>query len=314
MHLEERWRTTIRGHMVRSILSDGPSDSLMVGDGWGISFSSLRLHRMDLGSGALLAEVRTRHQPVSALLRLGDHVYAGTDTRLFEMDPVDLSVVRQWDRGLVRFSKALAAAGDKIVAANWLAPTVGVFDRHTGRTRRLRVGRQPLIVEHEGEVKIVAGFDGGMWTLDVDRCRLTDMVPLPPVSRACSGRDIWAVLAGPVRGAAEGSPSRGDTNALVRIAGDRWQVELDEICIAIACDEAANVVWCVLGTGDRLQAISQRSGRVVHEIRVEPWARFAHVDPVTRVAMTTEDRHPDDARPGDAAADLICYDLPLLQG
>src|SRR5437762_9413497 len=117
------------------MLVDKRSGSVFVGDGWGVAFAALRLRRLDLLTGADLAQVRTRHQPTNALAVHAGRLYAATDSRLFELDPLQLAPQRQWERGLLRYTTQLVPDGQLLVAANWLKPSVGVFDPDGGRMR-----------------------------------------------------------------------------------------------------------------------------------------------------------------------------------
>jgi hypothetical protein len=217
--LTERWRAPVPGIVAITVLSDTASGSVFASDGWGVSYAALRLHRFDLETGAHLAELRTRHQAVSAMLVDRNVLYAATDSRLFELSPTDLSVSRQWDRGLVRYTQQLVPAGSKLVTANWLKPTIGLFDPETGLTRGLRAGLQPLLVRQGEAVKVIAGFDGRMWTLDTTEQRLVDVQTIPPVARAAAGREIWGVLAGSPEGG-QGNPpvwTKPPGNRLLRL-------------------------------------------------------------------------------------------------
>ena len=277
-----------------------------------MAYAALRLHRLDLNTGAHLADVRTRHQMVTGTTVASGRLYAATESRLFELSPADLTITRQWERGLISNSTQLVAADAALVMANWRMATIGLFDIDTGRTRRLRTGLQPLITRFAGEIKVVAGFDGKMWTLDVERARLRNPASIPPVTAVATGEHLWAVLAGPPEGG-QGQPpawfKRG-SNHIVRLSGDAWTAHLVGNCSALVCDDANGVLWCTLDRGKTLQAVSQLSGRMLRSFDLGDRRRFVHVDVTANVVFTLERSSVRDAGGNTAkASTLVCYSL-----
>src|ERR1700683_1154501 len=101
--LPERWRRTIPGERDHRFFADQRSRALYVGDG-GLMPAALRLRRLDVDTGAELASTRTRGQLVFGMAFRGDRLFAASNSRLFELDSTGLSVIRQWDKRLVRWS------------------------------------------------------------------------------------------------------------------------------------------------------------------------------------------------------------------
>ena len=303
--LAQLWRSTVPGVMGNAIECDPASHSIFVADGWGIAYAALRLHRLDIRTGEHLADFRTRHQAVSGMILGGSYLYVATDARLFELRPADLSVVRQWERGLVRNTMHMLLAGSSVVMANWRSPTIGLLDLDSGRTRRVRVGLQPHLVRFGNVIRVIAGFDGGMWILDTERARMTDPSPTPPVTAIAAGAHLWGVVAGRAEGG-QGQPpvwvKRG-SNRLTRLTGDPWAAQLAGECSALISDDAQGVLWCVIKNGAELVELSQTSGKVVASFGAGAGARFAHVDAAARVALTMTHNT-------STAATLVCYALP----
>ena len=274
--LSERWRAEIPGELPSALLVDPAGEAVFIGDGWSVPFAAVRLHRLDLHTGNHLADVRTRHQTTGALALDHGNLYAATDSRLFELDPVSLAIRRQWDRGLVRYTTQLLPHDGLLVAANWLRPSIGIFDPDTGRTRLVRAGGQPLLLLHDGQVKVISGFEGGLGILDVQRARLQHEQATVPIAKVAVGDQIWAVAAGPPRGG-QGDPpvwTRHGSNVLLRLTGLPLSVALPGDCDVIDCDDQRQVVWCLTG-GPRhdLIAVSQGKGAVI--ARFNPPAGFA---------------------------------------
>lgn len=224
----------------------------------------------------------------------GDLLVA-TDSRLFQIRVSDFGVVRQWDKGLVRYAMQLIPAGDRLVAANWLAPSVGILNLDTGRTRRLTVGRQPLLFRVGDEVKVIAGFDGGMSTLDLDRAQLTRSQKTVPLASVAVGEHVWATLAGRREGG-QGQPpvwTKRGTAVITRLTGDRWTASTGRPVTGLVCDDRRGVLWCITGVRPyTLEAISQRTGRVLASFTPPAGGiGFCHVDSAAGIALRADSHH-----------------------
>lgn len=288
MRLTEIWRATVPGHTAHAILADGGSKSLFVGDGWGVPYTARRLHRFDPETGEQLAEVRTRQQQVCSLAVHDDHLFAATSSRLLKLRTADLAVVGHWEKVLPSDSQQLVAEGRFLVGANWRKPTVGVFDLRSGRSTRLAVGLQPLVVRHRGAVKVVEGFDGGIRTLDLDRARLLGAEASEPVAAAAAGSELWAIAArgGPYQ---PGSWGKSGASRLLRLTGAAWAADLPEPASALVCDDQEGLVWCVCGQArDRLVLVSQDDGKLVGSYPAGDGRAWAYLDPVTGVVVASE--------------------------
>lgn len=313
MRLSERWRTTVPGFSAHCLRCDSAKRALLIGDGWGAAYASLALRMIDLNTGRDLQRCRTRYQQVSAIMLAGDRIYAATESRLFELD-LELSVLRQWERNLVRNTMQLVPTGDQLVAANWLMESIGIFDLRTGRVRRVRAGRQPLVFPHRGEVMVLAGFDGGLYILDCDRHRLTTCASTPPISAVAAGEEIWAVLAGPVEPDHPTVPTRRGSERLLKVGDRGWTARLPDRCSAISCDDEAGTIWCLLGglgnRGGSLVQLSQADGRLLAMYSPPDNCAFVHVDPPAGVAFAVEGHTAVRAgRIVSATATLVCLEL-----
>lgn len=288
LSIEEKWAVTVPGHRGNRVLCDPASQAVYVGDGWGVPYAALRLHRLELSTGRPVADIRTRHQAVSALALHGDHLWAATDSRLFQLACEDLSVISQWDKGLVRYCMTLMPYGGAFLMANWRAASVGCFEPSTARTTRLKVGLQPLIVQHGSQMKAIAGFDGGISTLVLDPPKLTASLPTPPVANAAGGAHVWATLAGPPEGG-QGEPpvwTRGPTSTVVRLTGDPMTVALPGAVRELVADEDRGLLWCLNEEG--IATVDQHTGRLAGHVSLPGRIRVAHVDPQANLAFTLE--------------------------
>jgi hypothetical protein len=305
--------------------------------------AALRLRRLDVDTGAELALTRTRGQLVFGMAFRGDRLFAASNSRLFELDSTGLSVIRQWDKRLVRWSTQVVVCDEVIVEAGWYAPYIGIVDLATGAVRRVKVGKQPLLFTHNGEVLVAAGFHGGVSTLDVEHASLHNLVKTFPMTAIAVGKEVWAVTgAQPQPPNIVGAPPeyepplfRRGSDTITRLTGAPWSTRLDADCRRIWCDDARRVLWCLLedqrphAAARRVSAISQVDGAVLTEFEIEPssveddWRKFGptsivHLDPVLGIVLTSETysrtltQTPWIPAVIGGEATLACYALPSV--
>ena len=344
-HLDLRWSITIPSYDGHVFHGDVTTGSVFMSDGF-VTPASHRIRRFDAATGKELASVRTRHQMGFGMATLNGHLFATTDSRLFELDAETLVVVREWGKGLVRYANQIVVTESHVVQANWLKPTIAVIARGSDVIRRIKVGPQPVIVGHDSGVLAIAGFDGGAGALDLNRMTLMNARPMQPVVLAAGGRDVWAVIGGapeppavsPREVAESLPPIRRGTNTLVRLTGDAQSVELPGVCKRVWVDDARGVVWCV-GVGAnpifsiRAWAVNQQTSHLVAAFESEtnaslPWqdpelhmvARaIVHIDPALNVVLIRQLHSRTHVEPHVGAqlvtastSTLSCYELPPI--
>jgi hypothetical protein len=273
----------------------------------------------------------------------GDRLFAASNSRLFEFDSTALTVIRQWDKRLVRWSTQLVVSDEVVVEAGWYAPYIGIVDLATGGVRRVKVGKQPLLFTHNGEVQVAAGFHGGISTLDVEHASLHKLAKTFPMTAIAVGKEVWAVTgAQPQPPNIVGAPPeyepplfRRGSDTITRLTGEPWSTRLDADCRRIWCDDVRGVLWCLLEdqrphtAARRVSAVSQLDGAVLTEFGIEPssvdddWRRFgpvgiAHLDPALGIVLTAEtySRTLIQSKWGSGViggeATLACYSLPSV--
>lgn len=284
--LDEAWRATVPGDGHHAIGSDAATGSVVVGDGWGVAYAALRLHRLDLATGRETASVRTRHQGVGGVAFADGDVLAATDKRLLRLRAADLSVVQEWDEGVVRDVAHVVPWGGRVVMAGWLRPTVGVLDPATGTVKRVKAGDQPVLVAGD-ELYALAGLHGGLSTLDVAAGKLSRRADTPPVTAAAWCDGLWAVEGGRLDGG-QGDPAawwRAAT-ATVRCLDGEARVKLGDECRALFPDRARRLLWCVTAEdGARLECIDTAAGAAVGCFAASDGGSFRHVDPEAGLAF-----------------------------
>jgi hypothetical protein len=339
--LDRRWAVSIPGRQVHAFAGDTATNSLIIGDNWGVPYGALRIHRLDAATGSETAAILTRHQPVNGLLALNGRLLAATDSRLFDLTLPGLAVTKFWERRLVRYSQQLELDGGYVVQANWIRPYIGVLDTATGAVRRMKAGPQPLLFHYQGKVRALSALDGGMASVDTVSATLVDRVAVPPVSAIAAGREIWVVVAGQAQ-SPEVYPKpppvplpqfRRATHEVVRLTGEAVSFTLDGPCRRLWCDDARDLLWCFLegershGASTRLCAIRQATGEVVARYETETAAtslerdpelgsvpvQLAYLDVGLGIVVTTQ--HESSRRRGNTVVSdtstLTCYSLPL---
>ena len=287
--LVEVWRSTVPGTRAHAVATDSASDCLLIADGWGVSFAALRLHRLSLSTGAETTSIRTRHQAVGALGIADERVFVATSKRLLQLGLEDLSIVAEWDRGLIANTQKMVLAAARVVMANWRAPTIGVFDPSTGVTKRVRVGSQPLLIPTPEGVLVAAGFDGVLSTLDTSTGRLAETRPsIPMTSALAMGLDVWCVPAVPASGG-DGDPSvwvKHGSDRLVRIVGAPATGLLSGRARRLFADVARHVLWCITGdSADHLDEVDSDTGQIIATFSSAAQSWFCHVDPRAGMAF-----------------------------
>jgi hypothetical protein len=305
--IEELWRATVPGITGHNILVDPDSRSVYVSDGWGVPFPSLKLHRLSLSGGDEQVSTGTRSQGVGALATADKRLWASTDRRLFALDPYSLDVLDQWDKRLIPYTQSIVPTAGRLVMANWHASTVGLFDPQDGSTRRIKVGAQPVIVPDGDQVRLIAGFDGGMATLGPEG-ELIDKSPTPPLTSAVAmpGGTVWAVLAGQAEGG-QGEPpvwERSGTNQVVRLGPDQLVLGMAAKCLGLVADRARSLLWCIEPAG--LELVDAARGQVVGRYGT-PGGRVQQVSPEAGMAFAV---HPAPPQARERSADRIASRLP----
>lgn len=306
--LREAWRTTVPGGHAQIIATDVASDSLMISDGWGVPFAALRLHLLSVRTGEERGSVRTRHQAVGAIAVVAEFTWVATSTRLLQARTGDLSIVSEWERGLIAHAHSLVSAAEgRLVMSNWLAPTIGVFEPATGTTSRRKAGAQPVVFRDGDDCLVGSGFGTGLKRLDPTSAHLTTShEAAPSITAGASIDGIWGVIAGPPVGG-EGSPpvwTKAGTSGLRRITAESVSVDLSGGCLALFPDVNRHHLWCLTGeTASRLERIDTSTGLHAGIFAAQVGHRLRHVEPAAGMAFALQSN-------ADGTSALIAYILP----
>jgi hypothetical protein len=132
-----KWTLRAPGWTADTIGFDDRSASLLIADGWGVTFSALEVRRVDARSGRVLGSVRTRTS-IRAFGRAiaGDDVFFVGDKKLFLHDATTLERRSVYDHRVPRYCNAICDLGDGTVAL--AAPNALVeYDCRVGAARRV---------------------------------------------------------------------------------------------------------------------------------------------------------------------------------
>ena len=142
---------------------DPYTNSLLVPDGWGTPFSSIRLRRLDLATGQELASVRTGTGVRCIAFDAEEKtLVAATDSRLMLLDRFTLVPVREWREKVPRYSDYIVWRNDQVLLKNWGASSLARFDLNSSRVSRLTTGSCVGMLEapDSDHVVVLCGKEG----------------------------------------------------------------------------------------------------------------------------------------------------------
>ena len=196
---ERLWEQVVPGSMMVGVWIDPSTESVYVSDGWGVTYSSLRFHRLDLATGAETASIRTGTTIRCFTFDSTGDIIGATDSKVFRLDPRTLKERKRWDTRIPRYTSTMALVGDQLVAANSIDPKVSFVDLTTGKVRRCPAPAQPWILSRNDTVLIVGGSEaGGVVRVDAVAGTVTRVADTPPALGAWLSAhtgDLW-LLAG----------------------------------------------------------------------------------------------------------------------
>ncbi|MBB2924056.1 hypothetical protein [Cellulomonas cellasea] len=314
--LSELWRAQVPGQTALTLAVDAPSGSVFVSDGWGVTYASLGVHRLDLRTGARLASARTAQRAVGALRVAHGALWVATDRRLVRLTLAGLEETARWD-GLVGHPQQLVVHGAQAVLAGGLAPTISVLDTATGSVRRRRAGAQPVLGGAPDGVRVVSAVHGSRWRVDAVEGRLVTEPGGPPLTALCSadalagsvhvpagsahaspgptstaagatGAVLWGVAAGRERTDRQGGEPlvrRDPGRELVAWHDERHRIALGAAGAALFAGTAGGL-WVLTGVdGQTLQHVDTSAGSVGARYRAPGDAALRHVDATAGVAL-----------------------------
>lgn len=252
--MDFRWKAWIPGDFPKLLGLDPAGSALYVTDGWGVAFPAIRLRRLDLHSGALLAEARLGNAARCTAVAHDELLFAATDTRLFALDPATLQVINRWDRQVPRYTDAMVCLDRMVLMRNAHRSSVAVFDLDAGLVGRRRVGTGSWLFARPavGDVVICCGDEGTVWSFQPADGALTRLARTPAFQGAAldpaAGR-LWLSLGSDTVTASE-RVDRGDPTMLLAYCdlqdpGWREQYQLDFLFRDIKLNHTATELWAV---------------------------------------------------------------------
>lgn len=206
MELCKRWaarmKNNISGGGVMVPVTDPFDPSVLyVSDGWGSSYSSIRLRKLSVETGEELANVLTR-DCVRCIHVEEDRLFAVLNKRLLELDRSDLRMRRAYEKGVPQYMDYAGFNGeDKLLLMNWNGGFLNVFDLNTEKTRKKKVDTCCGIwKEDESSFLVLNGDTILCYDLAGNKLiKLTDSEPFSKCMLGPSGR-LYLLCKGPVEG------------------------------------------------------------------------------------------------------------------
>lgn len=186
-----RWTTRLRGHTAHGIALSPATQSVYSGDGWGATYSAMRIRRYDLATGQEVASFRAFNAlRCSTLLEGQKAILAVSDSKLFELDTMTLEERQRWDRRIPRYGNTVAVVDRMVVLADWLNPRVGIVDLQTGQVRRRPAPAMTQIVSGRRDPLLVGGSkEGETWEISLPSARVHVLLRTPPALHAALAPD-----------------------------------------------------------------------------------------------------------------------------
>jgi hypothetical protein len=192
-----RWTIEVAGHNPCGFAVTPDHRSLVLSDGWGVAFRSLKLRRFDLGDGSLLAERRLGDAARAVGFGpCGQQMIAAFDKRLRLIGVESLEELERWERRVPRHANAVVWRARQVLLRNGNHDTAFVFDLDTGRHRRLELGEGFGLHElPDGRILAagVLGGEGAIWELGSldDRPRRLATTPAMHSAAVDENGGIW---------------------------------------------------------------------------------------------------------------------------
>jgi hypothetical protein len=312
--LTERWKTSVPGDGRHAIAVDRGTQSVVIGSGWGVAYAAQAVYRLDLATGEQTARTRTRSQEPRCIAPGGGSTFVATDNRLFELCTASLEVIRQWDKGLVRFPSQMVVPDKVVATASAGASMIAIISRQTGEVKRRKADDRPVMVRLGGEVIVFGSVQLCRWTIDVDKLALAGRTATEQVQSASNGKEFWKLAAGSHRpglfdavvSGANASPSaRLTAGVSQRCAG----LVVAPCAVHSSIDSVRGVLWWLSERGSRLDALSLASGEILHTVTTSG-ASFAVIDAAAGVVLRVV--HGDDPSRNARASRVHCLALPAL--
>jgi hypothetical protein len=197
---EPLWAASVPGFTAHFLRIHGPSSSLFLSDGWGVTFASLRFRRYDLRTGQEVAGIRTGTAVRCIAVLPGEtEIVAASDSKLFRLELRSLTELERWDKRIPRYSDSIAVLAGQAVVANWRRPGVGIVDLASGSVRRRSSPGLTKVIARQGGDPLLLGGDkgGGLWSIEPRAGTVTALVTSPPAIDAVvdpRGDGIWMTV------------------------------------------------------------------------------------------------------------------------
>lgn len=158
------WRKVIPGLKAHMLWIDPEKHCVLIRDGWGVAFSSLRLRALHLEDGRELASVRLGNAARALTVGEDGNWLAATDTKLFRLERSSLKPLGKWTRNIPRYSDDLVSGGGFVHTANHASSGLCGINLETGVVKRRVLADDVRIHATGGEGLIAVCGNGSIWS------------------------------------------------------------------------------------------------------------------------------------------------------
>jgi hypothetical protein len=276
---------------------DPVTQSLLVSDGWGTAYASIRLRRLDIFSGEGLASVRLGNTVRCIARSAGDSLYAVLDKRIVAVDHVSLTVQQKWTERVPSYGDYAVATCGGIVLMNSHGPNVHFYPLSSGQRRRREVAScHGMYAMADDRILVCSGKEGMLRTF----CHKTGQVdalcetePFKATSFHTQSQRLLLLMGDPTKEAGFFESLRG-SRIQIYAGGDGGMKSIScpmsaqkvawlgpsELCV---CEDNAVETYEVLG--EKLRQMSSTRGP--RKCRIE------QIVPELRIAIATDSSDPE---------------------
>lgn len=204
MELYKKWSVHMKnnisgGGVMPPVLDPFDPAVFYVSDGWGSSYSSMRLRRLSVETGEELASVLTRDSTRCIHIER-DRIFAVLNKRILEMDRGSLGVIRAYKKGVPQYMDYVGFDGrDKLLMMNWNGGFLNVFSLSAETARKKKVDTCCGIWRENEKFFLILNGDAVL-RYDLARNTLKKLVDTEPCSRCRLGPSgqLYLLCRGPV--------------------------------------------------------------------------------------------------------------------
>lgn len=172
---------------------DPITNSILVSDGWGTTYTSIRVRRVDLATGKEAASVRLGNSGRCACFLDDNTVLVATDSKLFALDRFTLKEKERWTSRVPRYTDFILPFGRSVVIMNWRGPSMNHFHLDQPKCMRRQAGSCEGLFSRGTAALVCSGKEGMVWSYSPSTGKLKELLSTPQFLRATYSADTDAL-------------------------------------------------------------------------------------------------------------------------